>query len=77
MSLPEFSVAKVDHMQNGVVRIRGKELDSSQAGKMAFQLFFGFGCFVSGLFFFSSYSESGINDLYYLCLLYTSDAADE
>lgn len=66
MSLPEFRVAKVDHMQNGVLRIRGKELDSSHAGKMAFQLFFGFGCFASAFSFFTSYSESGFDDLYYL-----------
>jgi len=66
MSLPEFRVAKVGHMQNGVLRIRGKEPESGQAGKMAFQLFFGFGCFASALLFFSSYSESGFDDLYYL-----------
>ena len=66
MSLPEFRVAKVGHMQNGVLRIRGKEPESGQAGKMAFQLFFGFGCFASALSFFTSYSEAGFDDSYYL-----------
>jgi len=66
MSLPEFRVAKVGHMQNGVLRIRGKEPESGQAGKMVLQLFFGFGCFACVLLFFSSYSESGFDDLYYL-----------
>ena len=66
MGLPEFRVATVDHMRNGVVRVRGKEPDSIQIGKLAFQLFFGFGCFASALFFFSSYSESGFDDSYYL-----------
>ena len=66
MGLPEFRVATVDHMRNGVVRVRGKESDSSHIGKLAFQLFFGFGCFASALIFFTSYSEAGFDDLYYL-----------
>ena len=66
MGLPEFRVATVDHMRNGAVRVRGKEPDSSQAGKLVFQLFFGFGCFASAIIFFSSYSESGFDDSYYL-----------
>ena len=66
MGLPEFRVATVDHMRNGVVRVRGNESDSSHIGKLAFQLFFGFGCFASAMIFFSSYSESGFDDLYYL-----------
>ena len=53
MGLPEFRVATVDHMRNGVVRVRGIEPDSSQAGKLAFQLFFGFGCFASCLLYTS------------------------
>ena len=66
MGLPEFRVATVDHMRNGVVRVRGKESDSSHIGKLAFQLFFGFGCFASALIFFTSYSETGFDALYYL-----------
>ena len=65
MGLPEFRVATVDHMRNGVVRVRGNESDSSHIGKLAFQLFFGFGCFASALIFFTSYSETGFDDLYY------------
>ena len=65
MHPPAFSAAIVEEIESGVVRIRGKAQELSKIANLVFLLFFGFGCFVSLLFLFQTYSEVGFDDLGY------------